>query len=431
MLYNQPYGISDPNAPYINGDPSVGQAGSIPPAASIEYPQREIVNLITDSNCFAPANTDLHQLGRSLQSGSIWYGLDTGATNVMQMNLSPAPIAYYDGMLVGCRAKNTNTAACALNINALGARPVVRIDGSVTVPNDIPAGSQWLYRYDATNSRWIILTGVGSSVRPPLAHPMDIYVDVAIGNDNNYDGSQATINGSQGPFQTIQHAFVVAWKYSPGPYGVTIHVAPGTYPGTVASPTYAGPVVTINGAGISSTYLTGANNSDTLVCQGANTILVQNLHVSTGTGTGPPTGLTSSYGGIMICNAIGGGNAAAALYEAFGGYMTINGPHTQDANTTGGALINSFFAGQVTIYAGAHFTFNGPFTVSAFIQPAGLGVLMSDTQVNGPPIFINPGNVVGAKFNCSLNGVADVVGQGINLFPGNSPGVTSTGGQYL
>jgi hypothetical protein len=211
MKYNQPYGITDPNAPYINGDPSVGQAGSIPPAASIEYPQREIVNLISDANAFPPDNADLHQLGRALQSGLIWYGLDTGATNVLQMNLSPAPLGYYDGMLVGCRAKNTNTAAAALNINALGARPIVRIDGGVTVPNDIPKDSQYIYRYDNTNARWIILTGAGGSVgRPPLAHPMDIYVDVAIGSDTNFDGSQATINGASGPFQTIQHAFVVA-----------------------------------------------------------------------------------------------------------------------------------------------------------------------------------------------------------------------------
>ena len=48
MQYNPPYGVSDPNAPYINGNPSTGTMGSIPPAASIEYPQREIVNFISD-----------------------------------------------------------------------------------------------------------------------------------------------------------------------------------------------------------------------------------------------------------------------------------------------------------------------------------------------------------------------------------------------
>ena len=46
MKYNQPYGVADEDAPYINGNPSTGTMGSIPPAASIEYPQREIVNMI-------------------------------------------------------------------------------------------------------------------------------------------------------------------------------------------------------------------------------------------------------------------------------------------------------------------------------------------------------------------------------------------------
>ena len=46
MKYNQPFGISDPNAAYINGNPTTGTMGSIPPAASVEFDQREIVALI-------------------------------------------------------------------------------------------------------------------------------------------------------------------------------------------------------------------------------------------------------------------------------------------------------------------------------------------------------------------------------------------------
>lgn len=68
MKYNQPFGIPDPNASYVNGDPSIGREGSIPPAESIEYPQREIVAVIQYAyeqqfpNCNAPANSDLAQL---------------------------------------------------------------------------------------------------------------------------------------------------------------------------------------------------------------------------------------------------------------------------------------------------------------------------------------------------------------------------------
>ncbi len=76
MKYNQPYGgVAD--APFVNGDPSIGRQGSIPPAEAIEYDQREIVNVIqwaadhqyTDMNgalCVAPTNTYLDQLLKAL-----------------------------------------------------------------------------------------------------------------------------------------------------------------------------------------------------------------------------------------------------------------------------------------------------------------------------------------------------------------------------
>jgi hypothetical protein len=211
---------------------------------------------------------------------------------------------------------------------------------------------------------------------------------------------------------------------------VTIHVAGGTYPNVIYTPTYAGPVITLNGAGVTSTYLTGQNNNDTVIVQGANTLVVQNVHVSTGTGVGPPSGLVASSGGLLVANAINAGNCASGCYETYGGYMSINGPHIQDAGTSMGALIESLFAGQMTIVPGAHFTFNGAFSVSSFVSAGGLGVIISDTQVNGPPIFINPGNVTGAKYGCSQNGVCTVVGQGVNLFPGSTPGSVNTGGQY-
>ena len=68
MKYEAPYGVSDPNSSYINGNPATGTMGSIPPAASIENPQREIVNLITDAGG-TPTDADLHQLARGVQSG--------------------------------------------------------------------------------------------------------------------------------------------------------------------------------------------------------------------------------------------------------------------------------------------------------------------------------------------------------------------------
>jgi len=78
MRYNQPFGISDPNAPYINGNPGTGVQGSIPPASSIEHDQREVVEVIsranargykdfTDTPCAPPSEADLQQLRKAIE----------------------------------------------------------------------------------------------------------------------------------------------------------------------------------------------------------------------------------------------------------------------------------------------------------------------------------------------------------------------------
>jgi hypothetical protein len=77
MDYNQPYGAAT-NAAYVNGNPSTATAGSIPPAGAIEYPQREIVEVIKQANvrgykdftatlCAANSNGDLTQLRKAIE----------------------------------------------------------------------------------------------------------------------------------------------------------------------------------------------------------------------------------------------------------------------------------------------------------------------------------------------------------------------------
>lgn len=46
MLYHAPYGSVDPNAAYVDHDTPGNVRGSVPPAAAIEMPQREIVDVI-------------------------------------------------------------------------------------------------------------------------------------------------------------------------------------------------------------------------------------------------------------------------------------------------------------------------------------------------------------------------------------------------
>lgn len=65
MKYNQPYGAPGASDPYTNGNPSTGTKGSIPPAEAIEYPQREIVEVINYAG-MTPSNADLTQLRKAI-----------------------------------------------------------------------------------------------------------------------------------------------------------------------------------------------------------------------------------------------------------------------------------------------------------------------------------------------------------------------------
>src|SRR5262252_9003251 len=110
MRYQAPYGVLDPNAGYINGDPSIGRAGSIPPAAAFEQPMREIVQCITGCG-ITPSDADLQQLWKALQIAP-WiqeYAPDTGSANVYSAAINPVPTQLYVGMVVRVKISNTNT----------------------------------------------------------------------------------------------------------------------------------------------------------------------------------------------------------------------------------------------------------------------------------------------------------------------------------
>src|SRR4029077_19004258 len=124
--------------------------GSIPPAASIEFPQREIVNLIKGTY-IVPDNTDNTQLAKAIQSGNLFYGIDTGSTNNMVTSLVPLPNALVAGMFVVIHAAADNTGATTLTTNGISTA-VTRPDGSSLVTGDIRMDAVVFMIYDGT--RW-------------------------------------------------------------------------------------------------------------------------------------------------------------------------------------------------------------------------------------------------------------------------------------
>lgn len=162
MKYNQPYGVSDVDAHYIDGNPPLGIEGSIIPLAAVEYPQREIVNFILKSQ-LVPVNDDLTQLARSVQVDLVNFAIDIGSVNHITINLDPAPPTLVAGLKAFVLIKITNTGATDVTCNGivkpLLTQGLVNLPAGVIVTNGIA-----IIIYDGT--QWQLMLGTAATGGP-------------------------------------------------------------------------------------------------------------------------------------------------------------------------------------------------------------------------------------------------------------------------
>jgi hypothetical protein len=161
MQYVQPYGISDPNASYINGDPSQARKGSIPPAECFEHPQREIINVI-QKNQFIPTSADLAQMLEANRSQRCNFCKDTGSTNNLSVAYDPPLTAYTVGLPLRVQVHATNTGGVTIDAGA-GRVGCKRPDGSNIQPGDMPAGGIVDLVFDGTNFQMVNYLGGAST----------------------------------------------------------------------------------------------------------------------------------------------------------------------------------------------------------------------------------------------------------------------------
>jgi hypothetical protein len=90
-----------------------------------------------------PAAEDLAQ-------NRVGFLVDTGVVNAIVTAFAVAPTAYGNGMTLTLLAAAANTGAATINVNALGAKNIVRADGSALQAGDISAGGMIRLSYDGT-----------------------------------------------------------------------------------------------------------------------------------------------------------------------------------------------------------------------------------------------------------------------------------------
>jgi hypothetical protein len=161
VKYHQPLGVADPNAPYVNGNVAIGLRGSVVDAGAIEFPQREIVNVIASAG-LVPTDADLAQLWKAIQVAPwiLEYCNDTGTADNYAGSLSVAPPQLYPGMSVRLKINNNNTGAATFTLGTFGTFPIVRADGSSLGLGDLKSGQIALLTFTGSNA-WQITNYLG------------------------------------------------------------------------------------------------------------------------------------------------------------------------------------------------------------------------------------------------------------------------------
>ena len=92
-----------------------------------------------------------------LKQGRVTHATAAGAADSYHLTLPYPPTAYTEGMRVTFRvpAGAGNAGASAVNINGLGVKPILRIDGTPPTGGDLPAGGVIDLCYDGTAFRLV------------------------------------------------------------------------------------------------------------------------------------------------------------------------------------------------------------------------------------------------------------------------------------
>lgn len=273
---------------------------------------------------------------------------DTGTTNAYTIQTPQYQfVVYSDGLEVTVRIANTNTGASTLNVNGLGAVPILTSIGSELQPNALVAGSIVTFVYNAQRQAWQIGSGGGAGggqITAPLhvTNPtgqaaLSINVDGSgylgdfNGNGLSWDGAcnftfegGATLSGITPDFRI--NTVVSASAGEP-----QLELRADGYSGITAWPSGTAVNLEANGGGALGTppcqlewdancnWIFGGDSKVTIpnVALGTapNQILIDsngNL-TTTGTATLPPAASISSIGDVTITNPQ---NGQSLIYNA-------------------------------------------------------------------------------------------------------------------
>jgi len=315
---------SQANTVTINANAAFIQANAVYSLANTHTTQ--IAAAFTQANSsYAVANTANTAVTNSatktaIQQNSYTFVNDTGTTNAYVVSYTPSITTLFDGTIVSFKANTTNTGACTLNVNGLGASPIFG-GGHVTLQSGEIVNSGFVeVEWNTSLGGWVLLECTGGSVQ--VANATQSQQSVSLGQMNtaliNIKGINAQVFTSNGTFTipagvTSVKAIVVGGSGGAG--GTTNGGAGGGGAGGVVSyltGLTAGLTISVivgasGGAGSGTGYGgTGGTSSISSGTQSITTLTATGGGGGSGAGAGGGTGGAGSGGSININGQVGG-----------------------------------------------------------------------------------------------------------------------------
>lgn len=184
--------IVSPDGLFHDGNPATGLIGTFLAAIWHNAVQEEIIAPITAAGLtLDPTNNGqlLAAILALIESKTGNYGLDTGAANSYVTALTPAVIAYANGLQVRFRAAHANTGQSTLNAGA-GVVPLLRDDGTALQAGDVPANVIVGATYDSTLNAFLLNSIVASQFDTIMQSGAPLY-SVDTGAANVYKAAYA------------------------------------------------------------------------------------------------------------------------------------------------------------------------------------------------------------------------------------------------
>lgn len=149
---------------FTEGNPALGQAATYARASFLNALQQELLNICAAAG-ITPSKTAYNQILLAMRSNGLIYAIDTGTANTMAVTFTPAVTALTDGMVLWVKAKFANTGATTLNVNGLGATPVVGAAHSALQGGEIVANGRCMVVYNSTLSQFVLLECTGAALQ--------------------------------------------------------------------------------------------------------------------------------------------------------------------------------------------------------------------------------------------------------------------------